>query len=147
MQNLPKHMVAYASAPPALIVDLPLVQASRALEEEWSISCQKPAMAIVLYKLVEDQKVQMTQHKIVKWTDSQLLSKDWQSEINISESYLEQCKNFMKILTQFLSIFNGYLGKISIFKHSNDLVPNSNHVHSTPYRAGSTVPKFHRLEI
>lgn len=51
------------------------------------------------------------------------------------------------MLAHLSSIWDQLLRRISISKHRIELLPNSNPVHSAPYRAGAAVWKLKRLEI
>lgn len=148
MKFLPKCVVvAYVVATPTVISILPYKHASRTLQESSNLAYSTSIIAAVYYKLAEDREVQMTRHKIVESKDSQLLTRDWQNKVHISEACSEYRGKFMKKLMQFSYMWDGHLGQISIIKHRIELLSSSNPVYSAAYRAGHTVREFLRLEI
>lgn len=58
----------------------------------------------------------MTQRKILESLNFQRLAHDWQHEINLSEPYFKYCSSFSNMIMNFISMWNGPLGRISISK-------------------------------
>lgn len=96
-------------------------------------------ISIIDDKPTEDRDVHVIQHLISKWKDYQSHAIDWQHGFTISEAYWEYCDKFLKMLTQFSSVWNGHSVRISIVKHKMKLFSNSSCVLLAPYLAGSTV--------
>lgn len=93
----------------------------------------------------------MWRHALIQDEESKLLrflSQDWLEEGYISEKYFAFPTEFIDMLTNFQSMWDGQLRRVSVAKHRIKLFDESTPtVHSAPYRAAPKAREFEIVKI
>lgn len=148
MQLPPKRLVmSYAVPALSIIVDVPYEQASPDLQQNSNFACPTSTITALHYKPTKDQEVQMPLQKIVESKYFQRFTQDWQNEVNTFNAYSQYRRKSIYMLTQISFMWDKHSGQINIPKHRVKLLPNSNLVYLTLFRAGPTLLEFQCLEI
>lgn len=99
------------------------------------------------YKRTPNRLDQMPEHEAVKERGKETL-KIWRENVQLSAKFEQHRPAFLDTLTVLQSIWDRYLGRINVSKHSTELLNDKVWpVHSAPYRARPTARQFAAAEF
>lgn len=139
--------MAHCTKLPLPIIDLPQPTQERKQTTEKFLLPDGLLTALAHYNKAEDREIHTNRQNAVKSKIWQRLTSDWQSEVDMFESYLKFHDQILQILTHLLSMGDGHLVLIRIAKHRTNFLPNSDHTRSALYQAGHNKRKFQLIEI
>jgi len=140
--QIPKHMhIATANGTPETLI-------YRDPQPMDDTSARDNVVTAVHYKPSASRETQLAQHQQVQQDDADLQDKDWKKTVTIAPRYEHMRSRITDMMEEFTSMWDGNLGTISAVKHRIDLdPPDSQPVHSAPYRAGPATRQLEKNEI
>lgn len=152
--RLPKHMlIAYTDEPPASIHysrKRTRKTHRRGTPEEQCKPLSEPHETVSAdhYKPNVDRATKMARHTDVLQEDNQRLAHNWRDKVDLSNNHGQYRQQLIDMLSEFESMWDGHLGRISTAKHRIELSdPNTAPVLSAPPHDGPKTREFERIEV
>lgn len=104
-------------------------------------------VSAVPYKPTESRDTQMERNNPVQDDDIRKHTQNWREEVTLLNKFFTYRNDFIEMLAEPQTMWNGHLGHINVAKHRFKLLHgNTQPFHSASYRAGPNAREFEKSD-